>query len=130
MNIQLFMKKRILICDDDIDILEVTKIILQQDYQVETMAHCNDIFKYFELYAPDLILMDLWIPDLGGEAVTRLLKNSNKTQKIPVIIFSANNDIENVAKDAGADGYLRKPFDIVTLNNTIKTHLKNTEIAT
>ncbi len=118
------MKKCILICDDDIDILEVTKIILQQDYHVETMAHCNEIFRNFEKYAPDLILMDLWIPDMGGEAVTRLLKSSEKTKNIPVIIFSANNDIENVAKDAGADGYLKKPFDIVTLNETIKKHLK------
>jgi DNA-binding response OmpR family regulator len=118
------MKKCILICDDDIDILEVTKVILQEEYQVETMTHCNEIFKNFEKYSPDLILMDLWIPDIGGEAVTRLLKSSEKTQKVPVVIFSANNDIENVAKDAGADGFLKKPFDISTLNETIRKHLE------
>jgi two-component system, OmpR family, alkaline phosphatase synthesis response regulator PhoP len=118
------MKKCILICDDDVDILEVTKIILQQEYQVETMTHCNEIFQNYEKYSPDLILMDLWIPDMGGEAVTRLLKSSEKTKEIPVVIFSANNDIENVAKDAGADGYLKKPFDINTLHDTIKKHLK------
>jgi DNA-binding response OmpR family regulator len=117
------MKKCILICDDDIDILEVTKIILQQDYQVETMTHCNEIFQNYDKFTPDLILMDLWIPDMGGEAVTRLLKSSEKTKSVPVVIFSANNDIENVAKDAGADGYLKKPFDINTLNETIKRYL-------
>jgi DNA-binding response OmpR family regulator len=113
------MKKTILICDDDLDILEVTKIILQKDYQVHTLPHCNDIFKHINEIDPDLILMDLWIPDMGGEAVTRLLKNSDKTKEVPVVIFSANNDIEKVAVDAGADGYLKKPFDIVTLGQTI-----------
>ena len=117
------MGKSILICDDDVDILEVTKIILQQKFNIETLTHCNDIFQNFDRFRPDLILMDLWIPDMGGEAVTRLLKSSDKTKDIPVIIFSANNDIEKVAINAGADGYLRKPFDIKTLNTTINRFL-------
>ncbi|MDQ3191940.1 MAG: response regulator [Bacteroidota bacterium] len=117
------MKKCILICDDDIDILEVTKIVLQKNFKVETLTHCNDIFQNYEKFSPDLILMDLWIPDMGGEAVTRLLKSSDKTKKIPVIIFSANNDIEKVAFNAGADGFLRKPFDIKTLNQTISNFI-------
>ena len=117
------MGKKILICDDDVDILEVTKIILQQKFNIETLTHCNDIFQNFDRFRPDLILMDLWIPDMGGEAVTRLLKSSDKTKDIPVVIFSANNDIEKVAINAGADGYLRKPFDISTLNTTINKFL-------
>ncbi|HET6242979.1 MAG: response regulator [Bacteroidetes bacterium] len=117
------MKKCILICDDDIDILEVTKIVLQKSFKVETLTHCNDIFKNYEKYKPDLILMDLWIPDMGGEAITRLLKSSSKTKKTPVIIFSANNDIEKVSFNAGADGFLRKPFDIKTLNQAINDFL-------
>jgi DNA-binding response OmpR family regulator len=118
------MKRKILICDDDLDILEVTKIILQKEYEVQTMPHCNDIFKHVGDFNPDLILMDLWIPDMGGEAVTRLLKSSESTKKVPVVIFSANNDIEKVASDAGADGYLRKPFDISTLSKTIGSFIQ------
>jgi CheY-like chemotaxis protein len=117
------MKKRILICDDDEDILEVSKIILKNHYDIETLTHCNDIFNHVIHIKPDLIFMDLWIPDMGGEAVTQLLKSSERTSSIPLIIFSANNDIEKVAEGVGANGFLRKPFDIDNLINKIKEYL-------
>lgn len=118
------MSKNVMICDDDVDILEVTAIILQQKgYKVSTYTDCNDIFARIETNKPDVILMDLWIPEMGGANVTMLLKSSDKTKEIPVVIFSANNDIEKVAMDAGADGYLKKPFDIKTLENTIESML-------
>lgn len=114
-----------MICDDDVDILEVTAIILQQKgFNVTTYTDCNDIFARIEKHNPDVILMDLWIPEMGGANVTMLLKNSEKTKDVPVIIFSANNDIEKVASEAGADGFLKKPFDIQTLENTIESMLQ------
>jgi len=117
------MKKNVMICDDDQDILEVTSLILQEKgYQVKTYTDCNHIFNKVEETKPDIILMDLWIPDLGGANVTMLLKNSEKTKNIPIVIFSANNDIEKVALDAGADGFLKKPFDINALEKVIEVH--------
>lgn len=115
------MSKKILICDDDFDILEVTKIILQmKGYSVETRINCNHIFEIVEEIRPDLILMDLWIPEIGGEAATILLKNSDTTKGIPVVLFSANNNLEKIAESCGANYYLSKPFDINELERVLQ----------
>ncbi len=107
------MKKCILIFDDDSEILSVCKLILEhQNYQVETRASCNKVIEDIIKVKPDLILMDLWIPELGGENAIRLIKNNITTQHIPVIIFSANGEIEEIFKKLNANGFLRKPFDI------------------
>lgn len=117
-------KKKVMICDDDFDILEVTALILlQKGYEVDTYSDCNNIFAKVEVSKPDVILMDLWIPDLGGENVTALLKASEKTRSIPVILFSANNDIEKVALSAGAEGFIRKPFEIRLLEEMISARI-------
>lgn len=117
------MGKRVLICDDDADILEVTKTILMlRGYEVETMMNTDDLINRVETMKPSVILMDLWIPDIGGGEATRQLKENEATKDIPVIIFSANNDIEKVAINAGANGYLRKPFEISDLERIIAQH--------
>lgn len=118
------MDNCVLICDDDADILEVTKTILQlKGYHVETLMNCDDLVSKVEAMKPSVILMDLWIPDIGGGEATRLLKSNPATKDIPVVIFSANNDIEKVAMNAGANDYLRKPFEISDLEKVIERHL-------
>lgn len=115
------MSKKVLICDDDLDILEVTKIILQmKGFSVETRINCNHIFETVEEIKPDVILMDLWIPEIGGEAATSLLKNSEKTKGIPIILFSANNNLEKIAQSCGANHFLSKPFDINELEAVLE----------
>lgn len=119
-------KKTILIFDDDTNILELCSIILEDaGYHIETSETSHDIIEKVEKYAPDVILMDNWIPDIGGIAATQLLKNHPAYHKIPVIYFSANNDIHLLAQKAGADKYLSKPFDLVELETIIKETLPN-----
>ena len=67
--------------------------------------------------------MDNWIPGIGGIKATQLIKSTRSTLHIPVILFSANNNIERIAKDAGAEYYLKKPFDIHTLNKMVEEAL-------
>lgn len=67
--------------------------------------------------------MDLWIPKIGGEKAVADIKNHPQTQYIPVILFSANIEIEKISKKVNADGYLEKPFDINTLVETIEMHI-------
>jgi two-component system cell cycle response regulator DivK len=118
------MEKTVLICDDDADILEVTKTILSlRGYTVETMMNTDDLIPKVESLKPSVILMDLWIPDIGGSEATRQLKANPNTNHIPVIIFSANNDIEKVAASVGANGFLRKPFEIADLERIIGSHI-------
>jgi DNA-binding NtrC family response regulator len=110
------MKKCILIYDDDPEILAVCKIILEKyNYRVETRAFCDNIIEDISDVKPDLILMDLWIPTIGGERAITLMKNNSTTRHISIILFSANVEIEIIAKRASANGSLKKPFDILAL---------------
>jgi DNA-binding response OmpR family regulator len=112
--------KRVIIFDDDEDILSIcTYILEEQGWQVNTFTDCNDIIDKVSAIEPDVILMDNWIPDMGGMMATQVLKGNNKLKNTPVIYFSANNDIHTLAQNAGADGYLAKPFDIDELSRII-----------
>src|ERR1700749_1684454 len=112
--------KRIIIFDDDEDILSICSYILEeQGWQVSTFSDCNDIIDRVAEINPSVILMDNWIPDMGGIIATQLLKNDERFKHIPVIYFSANNDIQTLASNAGADSFLAKPFDIDELEKVI-----------
>jgi DNA-binding response OmpR family regulator len=118
------IRKRVLICDDDQDILEVTKLILQaQGFEVSVHSECDDIINLVEIVKPDIILMDHRIPSLGGVTLAKMLKAHSDYRKIPLLIFSANSDIDKVVTDAGADGFLRKPFDIEEIVKILTVHL-------
>lgn len=114
------MSKRVLIFDDDIDILSIcTYILEEQGWEVKTSTHCNNIVEKVRAFMPHVILMDNWIPDTGGVIATQSIKKEPDLKNIPVIYFSANNDIQSLAKQAGADTYLEKPFDLNELEAVI-----------
>ena len=114
------MKKRILICDDDTDILFICSYIFEkQGCEVHTRTHCNNIVDMVNEVKPDIILMDNWIPDSGGIVASRAIKADPALQGIPIVYFSANNDIKALAKEAGADAFLAKPFDLEELEQVI-----------
>jgi len=116
--------KRVLIYDDDEDILFLSGMILgAYDYSVEVRSRCEDIIHDIELTKPDIILMDLAIPMIGGEKGISLVRDSPSVKNIPVILFSANADIEEICKNTGADGYLKKPFNIEDLRKLIEATL-------
>ena len=118
------MKKCVLIYDDDHDILSVCKIILSQhNYRVETMTLNTDIIDDIGRLKPDVILMDLWIPELGGEMAVDLVKNNKAAQHIPIILFSANTEIDEISKRTKADGFLKKPFEITTMLDVLKAKI-------
>lgn len=119
------MNKKVLICDDDEDISEVTKIILTESgYDVKNVFNCDNILNDVEDFSPDVVLMDLRIPKKGGEYATKLLKSNENTKDIPVLIFSANHQAVKIAEDVGADGFVSKPFDIDILITIIEDHIK------
>ena len=114
------MNKLILIYDDDAEMLVLCKIILErQNYQVETRIYCDDIIEDIGHVKPDLILMDLWIPEIGGENAINLMKNNKSTKYLPIILFSANAEIEKIFKRTHANGYLKKPFNVAELIETV-----------
>ncbi|RZK82539.1 MAG: response regulator [Pedobacter sp.] len=117
--------KKVFVFDDNADILELCTIILEDaGYEIKTSTTSNNIIDQVLAYVPDIIFMDNWLPDIGGIEATRALKKHETLNNIPVIYFSANNDVKSLAQEAGADGYLSKPFDIQELEDIITRHLK------
>ena len=88
---------------------------------VGAFAHCERVIENIEETQPDVILMDNWIPDIGGVKAIRLLKSYPQFSQIPVIFFSANNNVGELAKEAGADYSLQKPFDISELEELVSS---------
>jgi CheY-like chemotaxis protein len=119
------MKKRVLICDDDEGISEVTRIILEENgYDTKLCNTGKAIQKKVKEYQPDLILLDLWMPGIDGKETTKLLKTNPETRHIPIIIVSALNEIQGIAKAIGADGFISKPFEIKDLIAKVEETIK------
>lgn len=104
--------KRIAIFEDDQDLIAIFHFLFEDaGAQVVSFQDCNDVIEKVNMLQPDLILMDNWIPDTGGEVAVRLLKADPDLQHIPVIYISANNDVREIADRAGADRFMAKPFE-------------------
>lgn len=120
------MKKRVLIYEDDDDIRQLSEIILlKEGYEVASKSTCETIVADVQNTMPDLILMDLWIPDIGGQEAIRLVKQETALKDIPVVIFSANDELESICKNVNANGFLKKPFDILHLKNIVSQHISS-----
>lgn len=119
------MARRILICDDDEDILSICTYILEEkDWEVHTRNNCKNIVETVQEIMPDIILMDNWIPDIGGIKATQAIKSTPALSQIPIVYFSANNDVKALARVAGADDFLAKPFDIEELEKIVASVLE------
>jgi CheY-like chemotaxis protein len=111
---------RVLIFDDDHDILQLCSLILEdKGYTTGCYTTCRDILQVVQDFSPDVILMDNWIPDEGGIKATKQLKQYPATMHIPVIIISGSNEVEDFARQANADFFLSKPFDITELESVV-----------
>lgn len=105
-------KKKILISDDDEVILNVMGIMLEMaGYRVTKMIRGEEVLTIKE-DLPDLILLDIWMAGVDGKDICRQLKSQPLTKHIPVILISANRDIEAMAEQAGADDFIPKPFEM------------------
>jgi CheY-like chemotaxis protein len=107
------MPNKLMIFDDDKDILSICTFIFKRlGWEVSASENCNNVIDKVRKEQPDVILMDNWIPEDGGIAATRRLKSAEDLKNIPVVYFSANRDVENLAAQAQADTYIKKPFDL------------------
>lgn len=120
------MKKKILVAEDDVAILEVVKIILEgEGYEIISTDEKDTIFKLIKLHNPSLILLDIWLSGHDGGKIAKYLKSKPDTNQIPLIMISANNDTEKISIEAGADGFLLKPFDIDDLLKIVSKYAGN-----
>lgn len=113
--------KKILICDDDRDILEMLEIILEDSgLDIFTEPDSTILVERIEENMPDLLLMDLWMPVITGDEILKTLRSNDGIKNLPVIIMSAAQDGKLIATEAGADDYISKPFDIDVLIAKVK----------
>lgn len=120
------MSKKILVCDDDEAIAEVLQIMLEEaGYRVKLLFNGKAIQKRIKEYMPDLILLDIWMPGIGGEEVTHLLKTDPTMKHIPIVIISAlhEHEVRKIVKKIGASGFLAKPFEMRELLDLVKLQL-------
>ena len=116
--------KCILIYEDDPEILFLCKNILAKTpYRVETLSRCENVIDDIDRIKPNLILMDLWIPVLGGEKAVTIIKENPATSNITVLLFSANAEITEICKRVNANGYIQKPFDVNIFKETIEHNI-------
>lgn len=105
-------RKKILVADDDPAILEgVTMILEDAGYEIETTVNAKT-FQDLKENFPDLILLDIRMSGIDGRDICKTLKNKKKTKQIPIIMISANKDTKELSKEAGADDFLAKPFEM------------------
>ncbi len=119
--------KRVLIVDDEPDIVESIKYSLE----LETIE-CLEAYDGEEALLkakkerPDLILLDIMLPKMNGYKVARLLKFDNSYKHIPIIMLTARTQEQDIklGEETGADEYVAKPFEMDTLIALIKNYLK------
>lgn len=118
-------RKKIMLVDDNITNLTMGKNALIADYDVFTIPSGEKLFKLLTKINPDLILLDVEMPEMNGYDVIKLLKKDEKTVHIPVIFLTAKNDegSELEGFSLGAVDYITKPFSIPLLLKRIESHL-------
>ena len=118
------MNGKILVAEDDAAIVEVMKIILEDaKYEIFTADSSKEIFSIIEEQNPNILLLDIWLSGENGGDIARMIRNDEKTKMLPIVMISANNEIEQIAKEVGAVGFLQKPFMIEDLLSIVKQHL-------
>jgi CheY-like chemotaxis protein len=120
------IKKIILIVEDNEDnSILVEKILNYYDFQTVTVQKGQEALSYCEIHVPDLILMDLSLPDIDGIEVTRQLRLKDSFQKIPIIALTAHTmkGTYEMTQEAGLNDFLAKPFLPNHLVNLVRKHL-------
>ena len=119
-------KKRILIVDDDPDIVATVEFILIGDgYQVFSAKNGEEALKQATREKPDLIIMDIMMPEMDGLDACRHFKMNSSLKSIPIIMLTAKGQVQDVknALAVGADSYMIKPFDLKDLAERIEKML-------
>ncbi len=108
-------KGKILLIDDSGDVQDLVKMILSNEgYEVISALNGPEGILKAEDVLPDLILLDIMMPDMDGWEVIKILKSNEKTISIPVIIFTCKSELKDklMGLREGAVDYITKPFDV------------------
>ena len=119
--------KRILVLDDNADILDVVRIFLETNgYEVLTISRADDILNDVVNYSPQIILLDVYLRGSNGVEICNQLKANSSTRHIPIMMFSAGANDYLILRKCAADDFIEKPFDekilLGKIDHLLKTH--------
>ncbi|MCZ6630073.1 MAG: response regulator [Actinobacteria bacterium] len=126
------MSERVLVADDDPDILTVVKINLELDgFEVDTAVDGEDAMAKATSTPPNVIILDIMMPRMDGLTALHRLRSQAGTANIPIILLTARGLPEDRVRglELGADDYITKPFDITELAARVKAVLRRTQAA-
>jgi len=117
----------ILIVDDNSTNIQLLGNLMERnDYKVAIAMNGKQALNFMKTNSPDLILLDVMMPEMSGYEVCKKLKENKDTEHIPVIFLTAKSDTDDLVKgfEAGGIDYVAKPFNSVELLARVKTHIK------
>lgn len=118
-------KKKILVADDEPDVRLLVRRLLGKDYIVLEANDGKEAIDIARSQKPDLILMDLMMPEMDGYTACHRMKADQATKVIPVVMLTAVGHELNkkFAQEVGAVGYITKPFELQDILDVIRRHL-------
>lgn len=123
-------KHRILVVDDEEDLLELIQYNLAKEgYRVTCVGTGEDALREARANPPDLIVLDLLLPNVDGLEVCKLLKNDPRTKHVPIVMLTAKGDEADMVTglELGADDYISKPFSPRVLTARIRAVLRRAQ---
>jgi len=106
------MEKYVLLIDDDQDFLTMLEIkLLREGFKVKSLLNGANFIDTIAVQKPDIVLIDVNMPHIAGNALCKVIKKNESTENIPVLLFSGNENIEKISTACGADGFITKPFE-------------------
>jgi len=121
------IKPKILIIEDDLDVAEMLNAYFRvQGYEVFTVNWGEDGVRSAQTVHPDLVILDIRLPDIDGYEVARRLRGDRRTADIPIIFLTEKRDRSDRLQglELGADDYITKPFDVQELRLRVRNALK------
>lgn len=121
------IKPLVLIVDDTPQNIQVLGNILhEKGYNITIATSGNQALQSVKIKAPDLILLDIQMPEMDGYEVCKILKSNPQTENIPVIFLTAATESENIVQgfELGAVDYITKPFNMAELSMRVSTHIE------
>lgn len=123
-------QKRILIADDEEDYVTALQIALEAEgYECLTASDGKEALDKVKGEKPDLVILDIMMPEMNGYKVSRLLKFDAKYKDIPIIMLTARSQEKdkNLGKETRADEYVTKPFEMDNLLQLVAKYLRQAE---
>lgn len=113
--------------EDDKDIAQIiNKTLSKQGYEVKTFYDGKSFFEAFKEKKPDMILLDMMLPDYSGSDILKMVRSDEENDEIEIIIISANHMVMDKVDglDLGADDYIEKPFDLLELMSRVQAKFR------